>query len=60
MKEKALKWWESLGEVDKRLTYKERIYYSPLQVRPDKPSEKQIIRMYKEVNNINLSIEDYE
>lgn len=55
----ALGWWDSLGEVDKRLTYKENIYYSPLQDRPDNPTEKQIVRMYKVIHKISLSVEDY-
>jgi len=51
----ANKWWDSLGNVDKKLTYTEQIYYSPLQERPDKPSQKQIVRMYKILHNISLS-----
>lgn len=53
MEESVIKWWDSLGEVDKKLTYQEQIYYSPLKERPDKPSQKEIIKMYKILHNIS-------
>lgn len=53
MEELVIKWWDSLGEVDKRLTYQEQIYYSPLKERPDNPSQKEITKMYNILHNIH-------